>query len=154
MPPKKKAKASHPKKRRVHHKRHHRGGEDTGVMVGDAVNQISDAVGDVVGKSRLQRAAELARQVGDVLNQTRIVSTAADMFNPNVGRALRTVGLGKRRGGSWYGDIGGKLLDVAQLVPLAAMGALGATAQGVRGLGRRGGAMGMSSAYGSRPVLV
>lgn len=103
---------------------------------------------------KAQKAAEVLRDVGRVLKDTQLISKTAGMFNPNVGTALETVGLGRRRrrqmGGSIAGDIFGTLGKVASSVPLAVLGGIGGLTQGLSGLGAQQG----GSAYGSRPVLM
>lgn len=107
--------------------------------------------GNVMEKA--QKAAEVLRDVGRVLKDTQLISKTAGMFNPNVGNALETVGLGRRRrhaGGSIAGDIFSTLGKIASAPVMGVLGGIGGLTQGLSGLGAQQG----GSAYGSRPVLV
>lgn len=108
--------------------------------------------GNVMEKA--QKAAEVLRDVGRVLKDTQLISKTAGMFNPNVGTALETVGLGRRRrrqmGGSIAGDIFSTLGKVAAAPVMGVLGGIGGLTQGLSGLGAQQG----GSAYGSRPVLM
>lgn len=108
--------------------------------------------GNVMEKA--QKAAEVIRDVGRVLKDTQLISKTAGMFNPNVGTALETVGLGRRRrqmGGSIAGDVFSTLGRIASAPVMGVLGGISGLTQGLSGLGaaQQGG-----SAYGSRPVLM
>ncbi len=110
--------------------------------------------GGAIDMEKVQKAAEIIRDVGSVLKDTQLISKTAGMFNSGIGNALGTVGLGRRRrmhkGGSMFGDVFGVLGKVAQAPVLGALGAVSGLTQGLSGLGSQQG----GSAYGSRPVLV
>jgi len=123
--------------------------------------------GGAIDFEKLAKASEIVRDVGRVLKDTKLISSVANQFSPGVGSALETVGLGRKKraprrkrmaGGSWIGDVLGKVGQVAQSIPLAALGGVQGLTAGLSGLGRKKRAprrrMPGGSAYGSRPVLI